>query len=76
VKWGTNSANFVKIAQGIRPCGRSYSTFLSNLSKNFSFWGPTPLSLHQWGWNAKFHPIGATCRPCGAKRLKISLWIN
>jgi len=27
-----NSANFVKIA---------------NLSKNFSFWGPTPLSLHR-----------------------------
>jgi len=21
MKWGTNSANFVKIAQGIRPCG-------------------------------------------------------
>jgi len=22
---------------------------------------------------AKFHPIGATCRPCGAKNLKIGL---
>jgi len=21
MKWGTNSENFVKIAQGIRPCG-------------------------------------------------------
>ena len=30
---------------------RLYSTFWSNLSKNFSFEGPTPLSLHQWGWN-------------------------
>ena len=25
---------------------------------------------------AKFHPIGATCRPCGAKNLKIGLWVN
>jgi len=28
-----------------------YSTFWSNLSKNFRFWGPTALSLHRWGWN-------------------------
>jgi len=28
-----------------------YSTFWSNLSKNFGFGGPIPLSLHQWGWN-------------------------
>jgi len=31
-----------------RDTGRLYSTFWSNLSKNFSFWG-TPLSLHRWG---------------------------
>jgi len=29
--------------------GRLYSRFRSNLSKNFNFWGPTPLSLHRWG---------------------------
>jgi len=23
-----------------------------------------------------FTPIGATCRPCGAKKLKISLYVN
>jgi len=23
----------------------------------------------------KFHPIGATCRPCVAKKLKIALWV-
>jgi len=23
--------------------------------------------------HANFHPIGATCRPCGAKNLKIAL---
>jgi len=23
-----------------------------------------------------FTPIGATCRPCGAKNLKIGLWVN
>ena len=38
--------------------------------------GPTPLSLHRWGWNLawrrvpNFTPIGATCRPCRAKNLK------
>jgi len=25
---------------------------------------------------SKFHPIGATCRPCGAKNLKIGLLSN
>ena len=65
----------------------SYSTFWSNLSKNFSFWGPTPLLLHRWVeiWHGggdqelvpssvpNFTPIGATCGPCGAKNLKIGL---
>jgi len=23
-----------------------------------------------------FTPIGATCRPCGAKNLNIGLWVN
>jgi len=23
-----------------------------------------------------FTPIGATCRPCGAKNLKIGFWVN
>jgi len=26
--------------------------------------------------HAKFHAIGATCRPCEAKNLKIGLWVN
>jgi len=34
---GYNSANLVKIVQGIRPVGRLYSTFWSYLSNNFSF---------------------------------------
>jgi len=49
--------------KGYAPAGRSYSTFRPNLSKNFNFGGPTPLSLHRRGWNlarrrgrAKFHP--------------------
>jgi len=39
------------------------------LSKIFSFWGPIPSLLHWWGeiCHAKFYPISATCRPCGAK---------
>jgi len=24
----------------------------------------------------KFHPIGATCRPCGVKNPKIGLWVT
>jgi len=36
----------VKIAEGIRPCGAYI--FWSNISKNFSFGGPIPLSLHRW----------------------------
>ena len=31
--------------------GRLYSTFWSNLSKNFSFGAPIPESLHRLGWN-------------------------
>jgi len=49
LKLGTNSANVVKIVQGIRPAGRLYSTFWSNISKDISFGGPIPLALHRWG---------------------------
>ena len=55
-----------KSRKGYAHAGRWYSRFRSNLSKNFNFGGPTPLSLHRWGWNlawrrgsllhAKFHP--------------------
>jgi len=31
-----------KLHQGYAPAGRLYSTFWSNLSKNFSFGGPIP----------------------------------
>jgi len=75
-----------KIAQGISlraPVGRLYSTFLSNLSKNFSFGGPYPYRCTDGGkiWQVpssvpKFTPIGATCRPCAAKNLKIDLWVT
>jgi len=62
----------MKIAQGIAPAGRLYSRFWSNVSKNFSFWGRTPLSLHRWGRNmawrgpllhAKFHPKRCNMSP-------------
>jgi len=65
-----------KSRKGYAPAGRLYARFRSNLSKNFNFGGPTPLSLHRWGekgplLHPSFTPIGATCRPCGAKNLKI-----
>ena len=31
------------------PAGCLYSTFWPNISKNFSFKVPIPLSLHRWG---------------------------
>jgi len=42
-----------------RDGGRLFSTFWSNLSKNFSFLGPTPLSLHRWGdiWRGGGDPV-------------------
>ena len=63
--------------------GRLYSPFWSNLSKTFSFGGPIALPSH-WGeilqevpsFVPNFTPIGATCRPCGAKNLKIGLWVT
>ena len=51
--------------------------FRSNLTKNFNFGGPTPLSLHRWWWNlalrAKFHPHRCNVSPLRAKNLKIGL---
>jgi len=35
----TNPENFVKIAQGIRPCG---GRLYSKISLDFHFWGPRP----------------------------------
>jgi len=70
----------VKIAQGIPPAGVYISNFGKFSVKNVSFGGPMPLSLHRWGWNLvhssvpNFIPIGATCRLCGAKNIKIGLW--
>ena len=73
----------MKIAQGLCPCGRLYFTFWSNLSKNLSF-GSCTLTIAPMGvkfgtdeWTMpNFTLIGATCRPWGAKNLKIGLWIN
>jgi len=72
------AANFVKIAQGIRPC----RTFVfRNLEKKksvkFSVVGSYSLIVAPLGvkfedcTEAKFHPVGAMCRPCGAKNLKL-----
>jgi len=67
------------------PERRLYSRFRSNLSKNFNFGVLHPCRCTdgvKFGMEegtfgpllpAKFHPIGATCRPCGAKNLKIGL---
>jgi len=60
---------------------RLYSTFRSNLSKNFSF-GSYTLTVAPMGVKfgveegttsstPNFTPIGATYRPCGANNLKI-----
>jgi len=81
--------NRARVSHRFAPAGRLYSRFRTNLSTNFNFGGPTPLSLHRWGWNLawrrgpkvtssvpNFTPIGATCCPCGAKNLKIGLWVN
>jgi len=40
---GTNSANFVKIAQGIRPWGVYIPNFGGKFSVKISVWGPIPL---------------------------------
>jgi len=64
------------------PAGRLYSTFWLNLRKNFSFGVLHPyrctdgVKFGVEDLHTKFNPIGATCRPCGAKNLKIGLWVN
>jgi len=81
--------------KGCAPAGR-YSTFWSNLNKNFSLgshtltvapmwmkfgtggpWVPSSVGTDEGTLGSflrpKFHPIGATCRPCGVKNLKIGL---
>jgi len=69
MKRGTNSANFVKIAQGIRGV---YMPKFGNISVKFSvFWSYTLIEGPLL--RAKFHPIGATGRPCEANNLEISL---
>jgi len=45
------TANFMKKRKGYASAGCLYSTFWSNLSKNFTFGGPISLPLHQWGRN-------------------------
>jgi len=63
----------VKTRKGYTPAGRLYSTFWSNLSKNFSFGAyilvVAPMEV-KFGMEKatfsvpNFTPIGATCRPC------------
>jgi len=78
LKRGANSVNFVKIAQGIRPCEAFVFRNLVKFQYNFQFWGPAPLSLHRWGEvlhggvhssMPNFTPVGATCRPKIAVRV-------
>jgi len=75
-----------KSSKGYVPAGRIYSILWSNLSKNFSFGLLCPYRCTDRGeiWQGggtegpflleillgKFHPIGATCRPCGRKSSK------
>ena len=68
----------MKIAQGIGPCGAFIFHILVKSEEKFQFWGSYTLVVApmvvKFGTeegtflHAKFHPIGATCRPCGAKK--------
>jgi len=82
----TNSENFVKITQGIRPCGAFIFHILVKYEQKFQFLGSNTLVALPIGVKfgmvegtfgpllpAKFHPIGAMCRPCVAKNLKFGL---
>jgi len=55
----------IGIFHGRRPISRKMS-WPWNFELSWSL--PIPLSLHLWSTPAKFHPIGATCRPCGGKK--------
>jgi len=75
----------VKIAQGICPCGAFIFYILVKSEYKFQFLGSYTLVVAPMGVKfgmeegtspfsmPKFTPIGATCRPCGAKNLKIGL---
>ena len=86
MKRGTNSANFVKIAHGIRPCGAFIFHILVKYQQKFQFWGSYTLIVAQMGVKfgteertydplllAKFHPHQCDVSPLGAKNLKIGL---
>ena len=79
-------ANVVKIAQGIRPCGAFIFHISVKSELKFQFWGSYTLVVAPMGVKfgteegpkvpssmPNFTPIGATCRPCGPKNLKIGL---
>ena len=76
----------MKIAQEIRPCGTFIFHILIKSQYKFQLWGSYTLVVAPMGvkfgveegtfgllLHAKFHPIGAKCRPCGAENLKIGL---
>jgi len=48
----------------------SYNLVVAPMEAKFGTGEGTEASL------PNFTPIGATCRPCGAKNLKIGLWVN
>jgi len=58
-----------------------YIPHFDQISVKISVWGHIPLSLHRTDGvkfgveegTPNFTPIGATCRPCGEKILKIGL---
>jgi len=72
MKRGTNSANFGKIAHGIRDV---YIPYFGQISVKKSVLGSYTLNVATMARmrGPNFTHIGATCRPCVAKNLKISL---
>jgi len=50
-KWDTNSANVVKIAQGIRPCGAFIFIILVKSEYKFQFWGSYTFIVAPMGGN-------------------------
>ena len=72
-----------EIVQGIRPCGAFIFQISVKSELKFQFWGSYTLVVAPMGVKfgteegpssvPNFTPIGATCRPCGAKKLKIGL---
>jgi len=80
MKYGTNSANFGEIAKGYALRG-VYIPKFGPISVKFSVLGVLypyrctdggeiwhgRVDLWSTSLRAKFHAIGATCRPCGAK---------